>query len=369
MKSISLMTAAFLVCAWLVPISAPATEVLQNTQPQEAAKANERDLQSHQLDVQAFTDLGDKVVFADLSRAFVRPQSLGSVVLAMCLAVVSAFLFLCKPRRWARAFEDLLHRLRGRTLLVGNIGEAADQDIITMKADATSTTRYLLVKVGTDARHYAINGLGDLPIGTQGDEPAAIDDEVQIRLLGKGGTKKMIANAAMTTTGVPVFAAAAGKIALSGAVKVGTLLSTAAADGSVVTVADCEPVVNGFRTLTAATVLTAADSGTTFLLGTAGGFDITLPALATVGWTAKFIVLVAPTTAYTVTGATADKIVGHVLSSSGAAEDSETTAGGDVVNFVANTAVIGDTLEINMDGTLYLAKGTCAAAGGITITG
>ena len=125
-----------------------------------------------------------------------------------------------------------------------------------------------------------------------------------------------------------------------------------------------------YETLAAAEVLTAADNGKTFWLNAAGGFDVTLPALATTGFSCKFIVKTAPTTAYTLTGATADKVLGLVLSSSGAAED---TAGagdpGDVVNFVASTALPGDSVTVTMDGAFYYVEGKCAAAGGITITG
>lgn len=124
------------------------------------------------------------------------------------------------------------------------------------------------------------------------------------------------------------------------------------------------------ETLIAARVLTAADNGKTFSLDLAAGFDVTLPALATTKFTCHFVVGISPTTAYTITGATADKIYGYVLSASGAAED---TAGvgdpGDVINFVANTALIGDRLTVTCNGTFYLAEGRCAAAGGITITG
>lgn len=128
---------------------------------------------------------------------------------------------------------------------------------------------------------------------------------------------------------------------------------------------------SGSAILTEASTRTAADYGKTFFLGTAGGFDTILPALTAYGFRCKFKVLVAPTTAYTVTGATADKIVGHVLSSSGGAEDHEDTAGGDVVNFIANTSVIGDELDVQIDpsGTYYFVSAKCAAAGGITITG
>lgn len=122
--------------------------------------------------------------------------------------------------------------------------------------------------------------------------------------------------------------------------------------------------------LTAARVLTLADSGKTFWLALAGGFDVTLPALAGAnGFRCSFRVKVAPTTAYTITSATADKIAGTVLSASGAAEDTEADITGDVVNFVANTAKIGDRVEIETDGVGWHALGVCSGAGGITITG
>ncbi len=124
-----------------------------------------------------------------------------------------------------------------------------------------------------------------------------------------------------------------------------------------------------FKSLTAATTLTASDSGRTYGLATAGGFTVTLPAEAE-GLYFKFIVTVAPTTAYIVSSDGAnDTMIGHVLSSSGGAEDTETTAGGDQVNFVANTAVIGDVVEVFSDGTYWYVSARCAAAGGITITG
>lgn len=130
------------------------------------------------------------------------------------------------------------------------------------------------------------------------------------------------------------------------------------------------PGALNFETLTAARVLVAGDNNKTFWLSLAGGFDITLPALATTGFKATFIVKTVPTTAYTITGATADKIMGHVLSSSGAAEDVALVADpGDVINFVANTAVQGDIVEVWMDGAFYYASARCAVTGGITVTG
>lgn len=127
--------------------------------------------------------------------------------------------------------------------------------------------------------------------------------------------------------------------------------------------------LDSIEILTAARVLTIADSGKIFYLALAGGFDVTLPALASPGFSCEFIVKVAPTTAYTITGATADKMAGSILSSSGAAEDTEGAATGDVLNFVANTALVGDRAFFRCDGVAYYAFAVCSAAGGITITG
>lgn len=287
-------------------------------------------------------------------------------LLLLLLAVAALFCV-------ALALHITRDRLRSGEVHGANIAEGTHKDALSGYADAAITTRHLLYKRGVAATTFAVAGVNDVALGTIADEVATADIAavpVTLQLLGKGPTKRMVASEAMATTGVPVYQAASGKIALSGSRQVGFLITTASADGDVVEVLDRVSVVqDGVETLTAARVLTVNDSGKTFFLNAAGGFDITLPALATPAFTAKFIVLTAPTTAYTITGATADKIVGHVLSSSGAAEDTETTAGGDVINFVANTAVIGDQVTIDMNGTLYFASARCAAAGGITITG
>lgn len=121
--------------------------------------------------------------------------------------------------------------------------------------------------------------------------------------------------------------------------------------------------------LTAAVTLTEKDHGKTFILNLAGGFTVTLPANSVAGFRARFIVGIAPTTAYIIAAATADTMAGHVLSSSGAAEDSENAATGDQLNFVAATAVIGDQADIFIDGTSVFVSARVAAAGGATITG
>ena len=115
--------------------------------------------------------------------------------------------------------------------------------------------------------------------------------------------------------------------------------------------------------------LTAADSGKTFFLALVGGFTTTLPA-PVLGLNYKFFVQVAPTTAYIIITASAAKVLGgQVYASAGSDEDSNTGLSATSVNFVANTAVIGDSAELYCDGTSWYVRAYCNAAGGITITG
>lgn len=128
-----------------------------------------------------------------------------------------------------------------------------------------------------------------------------------------------------------------------------------------------------YERLTAARVLTAADSGKTFALALAGGFTVTLPALSTVsGFSCQFVVEIAPTTDYVISAATADldKVAGQVYSSDGVDGDSETDFTADQLNFIGTSSVIGDSAEIQQVGTAgWLVKGFCNVSAGITITG
>jgi len=117
------------------------------------------------------------------------------------------------------------------------------------------------------------------------------------------------------------------------------------------------------------------DNGKTFFLNLAGGFTVTLPALATVdaGWRVKIIVGITPTTAYIVTelvGTDTNKLVGNVTTSTG-----ETTAaafnatGFTLVTFVvASGAVKGDYIEIVSDGSFYYVSGCTSVPAAITFT-
>ena len=125
------------------------------------------------------------------------------------------------------------------------------------------------------------------------------------------------------------------------------------------------PVTN--TTLTAASTLTAAQSGTTFFLSYATEFATTLPAPAA-GLAFTFIVGAAPSGAsYTiVTASSANIIKGQAVNAAGVAGDTGTAD--DTISFVDGAAVAGDTVTVISDGTSWFAYGQCAVAAGITFT-
>ena len=122
------------------------------------------------------------------------------------------------------------------------------------------------------------------------------------------------------------------------------------------------------ETVAAANTITAAESGKTFFLGLAGGFASTLP-LPAAGLRYKFIVAVAPTTAYTIaTNGGANLFRGGINELEvDTADDGPYSAVGDLISFVANVAVVGDWVTVESDGTSWYITGQTNADGGITI--
>lgn len=120
-------------------------------------------------------------------------------------------------------------------------------------------------------------------------------------------------------------------------------------------------------TLTAASTLTASQSGTTFFLNATAEFATTLPT-PSAGLTYKFIVKAAPSGAsYTiVTASSANIIKGQAVNAAGAAGDTGTSD--DTISFVDGQAVAGDMVTVISDGTSWFAYGVCAVAAGITFT-
>jgi hypothetical protein len=122
-----------------------------------------------------------------------------------------------------------------------------------------------------------------------------------------------------------------------------------------------------YTELTAASTLTAEQSGSVFFLNAATEFATTLPA-PVAGLTYTFIVKAAPSGAnYTiVTAASANIIKGQAYPASGDAGDTGTSD--DTISFVSAAAVAGDMVTVISDGTSWFAKGFCAVATGITFT-
>lgn len=135
------------------------------------------------------------------------------------------------------------------------------------------------------------------------------------------------------------------------------------------------PVIsdNGFigpvavTTATAASTLTAADSGRTVFLNSATEFATTLP-LPAAGLRFTFIVKAAPVgTDYTVvTNGGANIIKGMQFNAAGAAGDTGT--GDDTISFVASSSVAGDRVDLVSDGTSWFAYAFCTLAASITFT-
>jgi hypothetical protein len=264
----------------------------------------------------------------------------------------------------------LCARTKNGLTVFANIAEGTHTDNETKLTDAAITTRHLLYKIGSDANHIAVAGADDLVIGTVDDEASAAEEYVAVQLLGKGATKRMVASEAMATTGVDVFQTAGGKIALSGTRKVGVLKQTASADGDVVEVQDClgnQLGTGATENVTTTNVITAAESGKTFFLNNATGFVSTLPAPAA-GLEFTFINVTANTSGNhtVVTNGSANIIKGNQNSVAGDAGDTGTSD--DTINFVANSSLAGDRVELISDGTSWFAYATSRVAAGVTFT-
>lgn len=122
--------------------------------------------------------------------------------------------------------------------------------------------------------------------------------------------------------------------------------------------------------LSAASTLTAEDSGKVFFLNSATEFATTLPA-PVLGFRAKFIVSAAPDGAsYTiVTAGGANIIKGGVNElETNDTVDGPSDTDGDTITFVDGVAVAGDYVELISDGTSYFVTGQTVADGGVTIT-
>ena len=114
--------------------------------------------------------------------------------------------------------------------------------------------------------------------------------------------------------------------------------------------------------LTEAKTLTSYDSGKTYFLNAVGGFTVTLPVpVAGSGFT--FIVKTAPTTKYRIATKGATSVIrGQIYTTdiNSATSPDKETSGVSYIDFVASTAVVGDSVELISDGTYWYVKGYCS---------
>ena len=121
--------------------------------------------------------------------------------------------------------------------------------------------------------------------------------------------------------------------------------------------------------ITAANTITAAESGTRFIMNTATARIQTLPSPAAGLEYWFYVGATEPTGTHTVvTASSANIIVGNVSSPEDAAGHVATVTDADTISLVASKAVHGDYAHVWSDGTNWYLDGMCKVQDGITTT-
>tara|TARA_R100001244_G_scaffold37899_1_gene34438 strand:- start:618 stop:1094 length:477 start_codon:yes stop_codon:yes gene_type:complete len=121
--------------------------------------------------------------------------------------------------------------------------------------------------------------------------------------------------------------------------------------------------------ITAANTITAAESGTRFVMNTATARIQTLPSPAAGLEYWFYVGATEPTGTHTVvTASSANIIVGNVASPEDAAGHVATVTDADTISLVASKAVHGDFAHVWSDGTNWYLDGMCKVQDGITTT-
>lgn len=128
-------------------------------------------------------------------------------------------------------------------------------------------------------------------------------------------------------------------------------------------------VATPVKHVAAAAVLNASDSGSLIVINQASAYEITLPlaADAGAGWNCTFVNGTVGSYAVTIANNTAeDTIVGGVAGADGGTATHAETAVDEIV-FI-NGSVLGDTVKLVCDGTLFYASGYAADVAHITVS-
>lgn len=173
-------------------------------------------------------------------------------------------------------------------------------------------------------------------------------------------TFKPAAMAQATVVSIPDPGAATANVLLTDAANDQVVVNATAAEINMA----CDSSAN-VEVVTTTNIITAAESGKTFFLNSATGFDSSLPAPAA-GLRFKFVVTTIPTSGNcTVTSDSDTNII------EGMADVNSSlvlAANEDSINFVASTCLVGDWVEVICNGTSWFVTGQSGAAGGITFT-
>lgn len=144
------------------------------------------------------------------------------------------------------AVAAMVSAFRGLGLAANTYDAAVEthESTVTRTNDVAITARHLLWQQGATDGGVALAIAASIPLGTIDNIAPATGQRQSVLLLGKGATKKMVANGAITA-GARVFTAAAGKVSPThGATfcQVGVALTAAGADNDIIEVADCPPM-------------------------------------------------------------------------------------------------------------------------------
>lgn len=122
--------------------------------------------------------------------------------------------------------------------------------VVTLTLEATLATRYLLVQKGTAADGVIVNVANTRPWGVCLDEGVYDANKVtrrSVALLGCAGGTLLVRGAKAIAVGAKVYTAAAGKVTdthATGAFFIGRAVSAAAADGDLLEIAHCFPLLD-----------------------------------------------------------------------------------------------------------------------------
>lgn len=150
-----------------------------------------------------------------------------------------------KLKNWLRAARGREAAWNATTSGVHETGR------ISRSAEVAFASRHLLCQQGTAAGQVKLNVAATRPIGPVVDE-AAIGDDVAVAVLGCANGTLLLTAVKAITAGAPVYTAAGGKVTDAYAATsyiVGRALTAAAADGDLIEVAHCFPMVNATATL------------------------------------------------------------------------------------------------------------------------